>query len=126
MTETFIYIMAVTDPTGWKSPIKVGITSKPEKRLSAIRTACPYPISLYRSYRLPTRANAEWLESSFHRVNTAHRMAGEWFSLSPRDADESLCTGLAFMLHEINGLTQEQTQAWLDWAGADCEFKEAA
>ena len=132
--ETHVYIFATPTDEGWRGPVKVGITSHLSKRLSAIQTACPSKIGIFKTYRLPSRGVARRLECGFHLVNDAHRLNGEWFDMPPAQANVSVCYGLAVALvHDPMKLNVEQVRAWLAWAGADadvpddiCEEREAA
>lgn len=56
--------------------VKIGITANVEKRVSVIRTACPFDIKLLFSRKVRDAAS---LESRIHKSLQDYHMRGEWF-----------------------------------------------
>jgi len=57
-----------------KGPIKIGFSTNPESRLTAIQTGYPYLLQIIKSFE-GTRED----EMLFHRRLRKHRLMGEWF-----------------------------------------------
>lgn len=88
---THVYILAALIDRAPSQPVKVGISSAPEKRLATIQTACPYPLVLMATFICPTRNVALYVENAFHTLQADHRLNGEWFNIHPMSAVELLC-----------------------------------
>lgn len=75
----FVYVIGREE-----GPVKVGISSNPRKRLSQIKTACPFAAELLHVEPMLDRNHARYHEEMFHGVYAEKRLNGEWFDL---DAD---------------------------------------
>lgn len=91
---SFIYVIGREE-----GPVKVGITSSPGARLSAIQTGCPFPVKLHHCVLMRDRDHALLHERTFHEVYKADRLAGEWFNLDADLAREGLDTALEYQAH---------------------------
>ncbi len=58
--------------------IKIGRSAEGDKRLRALRSACPYPIICL---RMINTTDMIGLEASIHARYAAYRIHGEWFEL---------------------------------------------
>jgi hypothetical protein len=117
--NSFVYVIATEDACGrLAGPVKVGITSNPDTRISTLKTACPNEIDIAYVLELPTREIARELERCFHSLQVEHRRAGEWFNLIPLRAAALLCLYLRFYLETSSSLTEEEKEKFLYWSGA--------
>lgn len=82
----FLYLMATRHADSWSCPIKVGITQNLRGRLSAVRTHCPYPVTIFQYWDMGSGENARFLEETFHHLQKDKQISGEWFEMDPRDA----------------------------------------
>lgn len=86
-----VYIIAHLDGRSPCGPVKVGISASPERRLAAIQTANPKHLVLLCTFATPNREMAKILESAFHEVMAANRLAGEWFDIPPMRSVKLMC-----------------------------------
>jgi hypothetical protein len=63
------------------SPVKIGVTSDLENRVSALQTGNPYQLECKAFIPCENKDQAYRLESFFHRQFRKSRMIGEWFKL---------------------------------------------
>lgn len=87
-----------------KGPSKVGISSDPVRRMASLQTSHHQRLVLAGSWRLPDREAARNLECSFHAVQSASRLSGEWFDIPPNKCMAILMLGLGVMLNKHYGL----------------------
>ncbi len=66
---------------------KIGISNHPKYREHTLQSDKP-TIELICAKEFPTRAIAEAIEASLHRVYAAKRIRGEWFKLDTSDIDD--------------------------------------
>lgn len=78
----FVYLMIDTT----NNFHKIGISNKPQYREHTLQSDKP-TIELLCAKEYPTRAIAEAIEESLHKVFASKRIRGEWFNLSPTDID---------------------------------------
>lgn len=91
MSKTFLYVIGKED-----GPVKVGISSAPQLRLSTIQTSCPFYVELLFATSFPTREKALRHEKIFHDVHEQDRAYGEWFNLDVELAVESIETAIDY------------------------------
>lgn len=72
------------------SPVKIGVTSDIENRISALQTGNPYQLFCKAFIPCVNKDQAYRLESFFHRQFKKNRMIGEWFRLHHFDMKKSL------------------------------------
>lgn len=87
MKQHFIYVIG--RPEG---PVKVGITSSPQARLSTIQTGCHFHIDILYLRECRDRNHALEHERNFHAVYAEHRLSGEWFDMESDLAGEGVDT----------------------------------
>lgn len=90
-TRASAYVYVIGREEG---PVKVGISSSPNSRLSQIQTACPFKVSLLHAEAMLDRNHALRHEADFHAVYAEKRLVGEWFDLEADYAIELIETGL--------------------------------
>lgn len=66
---------------------KVGFTGNLAKRLSQLQTGNPSRLRVDRQIALGSRQEVQRLEAVVHRILQAYRVAGEWFALTPKEAE---------------------------------------
>ncbi len=86
MSYEFLYVIATKRNGQWGSPIKVGVTHSLKRRLGAIRTGSPYPVTYFQFWKCGSRKIAEFMELAFHQLRGERRLSGEWFDVSPIEA----------------------------------------
>jgi len=111
MSDHYIYIICKIDESGdFCSPVKVGMTRDPMGRFATIQTSCPFDISIFNAFVLPTKQIAYELEKSFHLVQKEKRLKGEWFDMHPGLAYGMMSMNIAvFMKTRVN---LSFSQAW--------------
>ena len=115
--DCFVYIIAKRDGDRIVAPVKVGISANVGIRMTQFQTACPFPIVLVHTLRVPTRWMAREIESCFHYTQRDHKAHGEWFDLSPSDALATLLT--QFRLHlEMNEVSETIREPVIELCGA--------
>ncbi len=80
--ECYVYLMIDTTNNFYK----IGISNKPQYREHTLQSDKP-TIELLCCKAYPTRAIAEAIESSLHRVYASKRIRGEWFNLEASDIE---------------------------------------
>ena len=78
------------------SPVKIGVTSDIENRISALQTGNPYQLFCKAFIPCSNKDHAYRLESFFHRQFRKNRMIGEWFKLYHFDMKK--------LLNRFNGM----------------------
>ena len=78
---SYIYVICEND----KSPVKIGFSNNPEKRLKQLQTGHPNILTLHYKEEIDS-SNVKILEKIIHKENKHHNVSGEWFNLSPQDA----------------------------------------
>lgn len=63
--------------------VKIGFASSPKERLRALQTGSPLKLRLRRFLKIP---DAPVAERGLHERFRKHRVHGEWFSISAREA----------------------------------------
>ena len=73
---SFVYVIR-----GEHGLAKIGITTNPNARLAALRTASGFPLSLAFAGATASTNSAFRIEQEAHRVLDKHRVNGEWFDI---------------------------------------------
>lgn len=138
--ETHVYIICRIKSNKPKSPVKVGISSNPAKRIASLQTANPFQLVLLTTFYCPTREMARSLEASFHETQSDRRLWGEWFNIHPMEATELMCLNFRAAFHtavddeklreiaiEHSGvrLNEEKLSAWKAYAARHLNQNEA-
>lgn len=82
----YVYLICSEIDEKLVGPCQVGISDKPEKRLKQVQTGSPHKLVVAVAFRLFNRRFAQIVEGAFHAGHADHRMNGEWFDLSAKDA----------------------------------------
>lgn len=77
MLNYYVYIIQSGDRP--KSPIKIGVSSNIDKRVSDLQTGNPHPLKVMAAIECRDKKDAYKLENLIHRKLTRYRMKGEWF-----------------------------------------------
>ena len=105
-----IYIIANMRGKRPISPVKIGISSTPKKRIAALQTANPNRLVLLATFGVPTRDMAKAIEGAFRHVKADKRMAGEWFDIEPMYAVDLMCSNIRGALNYL--LEDEELRAY--------------
>ena len=81
MNNLFLYIIGAV-PNG---PVKIGVSNNVEKRLLALQTGFHLTLSVIKKWKVQA-AGAYRIEKLSHIQLHEHRLQGEWFSCSSKDA----------------------------------------
>ena len=95
--HAYVYVIAASGE-GYSSPVKVGYSQDPLKRVRSLATACPFPIECFFVVLLPAPL-AKYIETSFHEVKSEARLHNEWFDLSPTVAAQLICLNISAAMH---------------------------
>lgn len=94
---------------------KIGCTKNVKTRMNTIKTYCPYPIHLYRSYEVNSPAR---LEEIMHDLFSEKRMNGEWFNLVNKDEDPENCDLLKLIAivqwYDLYGIGELTRREWVE------------
>lgn len=82
---TWIYIIGMDQPT---PPVKIGIAQNVKARLGTLQTGSPVPLKVHHSCEVGTRARR--LEGILHRRFYDRCVSGEWFNITPAEANDEL------------------------------------
>ena len=72
------FVYAIQVQNGENGPVKIGIATDPEGRLSQLQVANPYPLKLLGARKFES---AQRMEKHYHKRYGIHRLEGEWFEL---------------------------------------------
>lgn len=117
MKQHFIYVIGREE-----GPVKVGITSSPNGRLSTIQTGCHFKIEILHLRECRDRDHALEHEQIFHDVYRDERLSGEWFNLDAAHAIEGVDVSFDYEEHWEQEGQREYMAAHLNlwpWAGDD-------
>jgi hypothetical protein len=112
-----VYIIAHMVGRKPVAPVKVGISSSPEKRLATLQTANPKPLVLLCTFATPNREMAKVLESAFHEVRASDRLAGEWFNIHPMIAVKLMCDNVRGAFRHFLGSDPEVHDIAVEFSG---------
>jgi hypothetical protein len=66
---------------------KVGVSNDPDKRLKQLQTGNPTNLFIHEKFWFKSENKARQVEQQAHKALKKHRQAGEWFSISPVEAE---------------------------------------
>jgi len=78
---SYIYVICEKD----KSPVKIGFSVDPHKRLKQLQTGHPSILTLHHFEEVED-GSVKVLERIIHKENKHNRVSGEWFNLTPEEA----------------------------------------
>lgn len=90
----YVYIVATRRNGLLDKPVKVGITKNWRSRIKQIQTGSAEKVEYVWIFNLPNKDIAAELEATFHKVQAEHRTSGEWFSIDPLKAIQSMCLNI--------------------------------
>ena len=119
----YVYIIAHEESGGAVGPVKVGVGGSPPKRLKALQTGNPKPLTLYYVLAVPDRKIATSLEETFHALQKEHQLMGEWFNIEPYRAETLLTLYLSFSLSMFTSISPADQAICMDMSmmGLDLE-----
>ncbi len=79
------YIYVICEQTEAVTPVKIGFSANPEKRLRQLQTGHATPLTLFHQEEVPAQ-NVRALERAIHQELRHRKSRGEWFNLTPEDA----------------------------------------
>lgn len=79
------YIYVICEQTETTTPVKIGFSANPEKRLRQLQTGQATPLVLFHKEEVPAE-NVRALERVIHQELRHKKSRGEWFNLTPEDA----------------------------------------
>lgn len=86
MVDNYVYIIAHEKDGTLVGPVKIGISSDPQKRLASLQIGNPAPLRIFKMLRAFNKEISSFIERGFHYHQKKNRMAGEWFNISPERA----------------------------------------
>jgi len=96
-----IYIGQVGDD----GPVKIGISSDPERRIKELNTGSAVKIVLRGFFICGSWLIARMLEASVHAALAAFRLNGEWFNVSPETARRTIMQQAADLGYVVTYVT---------------------
>jgi hypothetical protein len=82
-----IYIITVA---GTLTLVKIGISKDPYKRLKELQTGNPFELALFAFAWVGSYTAARTLELAVHVALAPFRLVGEWFGITPEDAERTI------------------------------------
>lgn len=98
------------------SPIKIGVSDNPSRRLLDLQTAHYQKLYLLYTLKCGNRQQALEVESAFHRWYDELRIRNEWFKLTPAQvgSDVALLTAISRNFIELNSFLSANEVARLE------------
>lgn len=87
----FCYIYVVKSSMDGIKPLKIGVASSINARMSALQTGSPVPLSLVAAFRFRSRGDAMLAERMAHSVFAERNSHGEWYNISAGEVIKFLC-----------------------------------
>lgn len=76
------------------SPVKIGISEDPVRRIATIQSSHYEELRFHRFWWLPGVAVATRIEAAFKQNHAAENIRGEWFDMTPEDAERKIEAGI--------------------------------
>jgi hypothetical protein len=95
-----------------RAPVKIGISEDPVMRIGNIQAGHYAQLVFQRFWWLPGMAVASRIESAFKRDHAVRNIRGEWFDMSPSDAEREVA--MAIRQLGIWSLTQSEMEHLFD------------
>lgn len=121
MKTYYVYIICHEENGNFYSPIKIGISDNPDRRLASLSSGNPKNLAVFHRFGVPDKAHAASLEKDFmeHPSNKAKRMKGEWFDITPDAAFISMMMNIAsFLLYQ--GLDYDDIDMCTKFSAYEC------
>lgn len=102
MNTSYVYIICHEENGNFYSPIKIGISDNPTKRLSSLSSGNPKNLAVFHRFAVPDKMHAAELEKDFMSLpsNKSRRLKGEWFDITPDTAFINMMLNiLSFLLY---------------------------
>jgi len=85
-----MYVYIIQSGTRKKSPIKIGMSDDPEKRIKQLQTGNPYILRIIISIKCNSRKHAFELERTLHRMLLRNNILNEWFFVKKKSLLETI------------------------------------
>jgi len=85
-----MYVYIIQSGTKMKSPIKIGMSDDPEKRIKQLQTGNPQVLRIIISIKCNSREHAFELEKTLHRMLERNNILNEWFSVRKKSVFETI------------------------------------
>lgn len=82
----YVYLVGLVDRRTIPSPLKVGISMRPKKRLTEMQVGSPFKLEIIKTWKFPSLPCAAQIEYEFHKENRARWAHGEWVNITEEDA----------------------------------------
>jgi hypothetical protein len=113
-----VYVICLKHGDRVSSPVKVGVSAYPKKRLKTLQTACPYPLFLAAVFTCPVAGMGVSVEREFHRQHAKKKTAGEWFDIEPVVAVQTINLMISMGL-VVGGMTLDHIDRCRHLVGLD-------
>lgn len=88
--ENIMYVYLIQSGNKPKSPVKVGMSNNPEKRIKQLQTGNPVLLRLVLSIKCESRSHAFRLEKTMHELLKGNNIINEWYSVVRSNIYKSL------------------------------------
>ena len=85
-----MYVYIIQSGSSKKSPVKIGMSDDPEKRLKQLQTGNPRILRIIISIKCNSRQHAFELEKTLHRMLERNNILNEWFFVKKKSLLETL------------------------------------
>lgn len=85
-----MYVYLIQSGNKPKSPIKIGMSNDPEKRIKQLQTGNPVILRLVLSIKCKSRSHAFRLEKTMHQLLKGNNIINEWYSVVRSNIYKSL------------------------------------
>lgn len=90
---------------------KIGVAGSPSSRLISLQTSHPEKLRFVSLLWVPTSVVAYKIEKHMHGVLGSHRLSGEWFKVSPREASKTILTEARALYPAVDFTDHEEMAA---------------
>lgn len=85
-----MYVYIIQSGTSKKSPVKIGMSDDPEKRIKQLQTGNPRILRIIISIKCNSRQHAFELEKTLHRMLERNNILNEWFFVKKKSLLETI------------------------------------
>jgi len=85
-----MYVYIIQSGTSKKSPVKIGMSDDPEKRIKQLQTGNPQVLRIIISIKCNSRKHSFDLEKTLHRMLSRNNILNEWFFVSKKSLFDTI------------------------------------
>lgn len=85
-----MYVYIIQSGSSKKSPVKIGMSDDPEKRIKQLQTGNPQILRIIISIKCNSRKHAFELEKTLHRMLVRNNILNEWFFVKKKSLLETI------------------------------------